>query len=247
MERVVADRGTVSINPEREMYADGERVTMYAQTAFGYEFVGWSGDLIGEAANPLSVVVDRNLIVQAQFVELAWPTAVHRRITPGAANRTRVDLDIFPEFGTEVYAVQEDVPSGWEVMEVSPGGIVDTRTSRVKWGLYFDNRLRSVYYVLSPSVALPPEVVASGTTSIDGRAVTASGDEQIMPIGWNFEYDCGIRRCAHLHYCGWRSGESAPEPRPVASACMPMKKLFRLVGPPWQSMNLVNLTPAAAR
>jgi hypothetical protein len=53
-------------------------------------------------------------------------------------------MDIYPDVNSTVYAVQEAIPTGWEVVEVSSGGIVDTRTARVKWGLYFDNRLRSV-------------------------------------------------------------------------------------------------------
>lgn len=181
IELVSTQRGEVIIDPVRPAYADGETVTLRAEAAFGYKFVGWAADLADQTENPLTIEVDRNLSVIAHFIAQTWATAVHREITMGPANQTRVDLDVYPEIGSVVYAVQEEIPPGWQVTEVSPGGIVDTRNSLVKWGLFFDNQLRSFYYVLSPATPLPSEVVARGAVSIDGNSQTASGGERVFP------------------------------------------------------------------
>jgi len=61
-----ATGGTVSRSPDQSSYAPGTSVTLTATPSGSYEFAGWSGDASG-TANPVTVVVNGNLAVTANF------------------------------------------------------------------------------------------------------------------------------------------------------------------------------------
>ena len=61
-----ATGGTVSRSPDQSSYAPGTSVTLTATPSGSYEFAGWSGDASG-TANPITVVVNGNLAVTANF------------------------------------------------------------------------------------------------------------------------------------------------------------------------------------
>src|SRR6185369_17562509 len=58
--------GTVTKNPNQATYDCGSKVTLSAQADAGWQFDGWSGDASGNA-NPLSVIVDGNKNIVANF------------------------------------------------------------------------------------------------------------------------------------------------------------------------------------
>jgi len=58
--------GTVTKNPDQATYDCGSKVTLSAQADAGWQFDGWSGDASGNA-NPLSVIVDGNKNIVANF------------------------------------------------------------------------------------------------------------------------------------------------------------------------------------
>ena len=59
--------GSVTLQPPGGIYDQGDIVSLTATAAAGRTFAGWDGDLAG-AANPASLVVDRDLQVGARFL-----------------------------------------------------------------------------------------------------------------------------------------------------------------------------------
>jgi hypothetical protein len=58
--------GTVTIDPLKNVYTNGEIVTLTAVPAPGYFLAGWGGDSSGDL-NPLTLVLDANKLVTASF------------------------------------------------------------------------------------------------------------------------------------------------------------------------------------
>jgi hypothetical protein len=64
---VVGNNGAVTINPQQNYYNPGDNVTLSASTNTGIIFYGWGSDATG-TNNPLTVVMNTNLNIQAYFV-----------------------------------------------------------------------------------------------------------------------------------------------------------------------------------
>lgn len=64
----VEGKGSVSKDPNRSSYTDGEEVELTAQPASGWSFSEWSGDLSG-SNNSETIVMDQDKSVTAVFVE----------------------------------------------------------------------------------------------------------------------------------------------------------------------------------
>ncbi|MBF0099455.1 MAG: DUF1566 domain-containing protein [Desulfobacterales bacterium] len=76
---VNAANGNVALSPQKIAYNCNETVSLSANPNEGYLFIGWSGDGSG-STNPLSLVMDKNKTVTAQFE--AVPESL--RLTPTA-------------------------------------------------------------------------------------------------------------------------------------------------------------------
>ncbi|HEX7050967.1 MAG TPA: CARDB domain-containing protein [Longimicrobiales bacterium] len=59
--------GTVARDPDQPSYAAGTAVTLTATPSTGFRFGNWSGDVVS-SANPVSVLMDRNKFVTANFL-----------------------------------------------------------------------------------------------------------------------------------------------------------------------------------
>ncbi len=81
-----AGSGTVSLNPPGGFYKDGTAVTLTAQSATGFRFTGWSGDLTG-SSNPVTIVMNGNKNVVATF------TAVQRTLVVNTVGSGSVSLN----------------------------------------------------------------------------------------------------------------------------------------------------------
>ena len=87
--------GSVDINPDREIYIDGDEVTLTANAALGWTFKEWQGDLTG-SANPEKIVIDDDKEVTAIFeVDVDYGITVNelkfyiKEMELGGARRTR--------------------------------------------------------------------------------------------------------------------------------------------------------------
>ncbi|MDZ7776154.1 MAG: ice-binding family protein [Bacteroidales bacterium] len=65
---VIAENGTVDIDPNQSGYNSGAIVILTASPNSGFEFYSWSGDASGND-NPLSVIMDENKVITAAFTE----------------------------------------------------------------------------------------------------------------------------------------------------------------------------------
>ena len=63
---ITAVGGSLRRNPDKASYVLGERVVLSVVADTGYEFVGWSGDLVGNE-NPVTVIMHANRLITAKF------------------------------------------------------------------------------------------------------------------------------------------------------------------------------------
>ena len=82
------NNGTVTINPAKSVYNQGESVTLTAVPAPDYAFVGWGGDASG-VTNPLVLTLDTTKLITASFtVATTNPTPVFQTVTQVADKLT---------------------------------------------------------------------------------------------------------------------------------------------------------------
>lgn len=74
-----------------------------------------------------------------------------------------------------VYAVEDQPPVGWQVTQISDGGVFDANNNRVKWGLFFDNSTRVLTYTLTPTAQARGPATFSGQGGFDGYLVLTVG------------------------------------------------------------------------
>ena len=77
------DGGSVTLNPSGGTYAENTVVTLTAVPGTGFAFSAWSGDLSG-GANPTTITMDNNKIVEAIFVPAQSCATVN--LVPSADN-----------------------------------------------------------------------------------------------------------------------------------------------------------------
>jgi uncharacterized repeat protein (TIGR02543 family) len=77
--------GSITKNPDKSTYNHGETVTLQAVPAEGYNFVNWSGDLVG-STNPATLVMDSNKTVAGAFAANTY--TLQTSATNGSVTRT---------------------------------------------------------------------------------------------------------------------------------------------------------------
>lgn len=86
-----------------------------------------------------------------------------------------VKTQVQPSEGIRVYAVEDQVPEGWLVRNISASGRLDRVNRKIKWGPFFDTSARELSYQLVPTSELSGVVQLAGTASFDGSDVVISG------------------------------------------------------------------------
>ncbi len=61
---------------------------------------------------------------------------------------TIISLDAVPPTGNPVYAIETAVPANMIVSAISHGGVFDTKTNKVKWGVFLDANPRQLTFTL---------------------------------------------------------------------------------------------------
>ncbi len=107
--------GTVERDPDKELYTEGERVSLIANAALGWTFREWTGDLSG-STNPQSIVVDADKQITAVFeriVRIEYTISIN---TEGSGSVKRApDRQSYTE-GQEINLIA-DAASGWKFKE----------------------------------------------------------------------------------------------------------------------------------
>ena len=107
---VPADSGNVSLSPDQPTYHYGDEVTLSATPNPGYSFLSWTGDASG-TQNPLTVTIDGNLVINANFTRDEYSLAVS--VTPeGKGSVTISPSKPFYYYGDQVTLTATAI-SGW--------------------------------------------------------------------------------------------------------------------------------------
>jgi len=101
--------------------------------------------------------------------------------TPGLYVPTlpfKVSLMVTPVSSVTGYAVEDQIPSGWQVENVSDGGELDAVNQRIKWGPFFDAAPRTLTYAVIPPKDASGTVTFVGTASFDGNPLPIDSGRQ---------------------------------------------------------------------
>jgi hypothetical protein len=94
-----------------------------------------------------------------------------------------VTLQVQPGAGIGSYTVEEQVPAGWTVLNPSNDGVFDAANRVVRWGLYMDGEPRILNYSLVPANGTLASAQLLGEATLDGEAITFSGDATVIAHG----------------------------------------------------------------
>lgn len=90
-----------------------------------------------------------------------------------------VTVSITPKEDVQAYAVQDQVPTGWEVLEISHAGELDPGTHQIKWGPFLDSTPRVLSYQIQTGPIATPVFEFRGIASFDGASIPFSGPSEI--------------------------------------------------------------------
>ena len=79
---IATGSGTVTLSPPGGLYEEGVFVMLTATSASNYRFDNWSGDLSG-STNPITIQMDRNMQVTANFSEVCIEENHIKSLCPG--------------------------------------------------------------------------------------------------------------------------------------------------------------------
>ena len=82
-----------------------------------------------------------------------------------------------------VYAVQDQVPDGWTVSQISGDGQFDATNRTVKWGPYFINAPATFSYLATPPAAADGTATFVGAGSFNGVSVPITGPRRCTAVG----------------------------------------------------------------
>ncbi|MCC7373456.1 MAG: hypothetical protein IT581_02285 [Verrucomicrobiales bacterium] len=86
---------------------------------------------------------------------------------------------VVPAPGVRAYAVEDSVPAGWSVANISHGGIWDAAAGKVKWGPFRDGTTRSLTFRTVPSQEARGAVTFKGSASFDGVRGPIEGANEV--------------------------------------------------------------------
>ncbi len=87
-----------------------------------------------------------------------------------------------PAPGVTVYAVEDQIPNGWTVSNISNGGGYDTVHQKIKWGPFFDATPRALTYTVQTPTNASGVSIFSGTGSFDGVNLPITGTRQTTAV-----------------------------------------------------------------
>ncbi len=96
-------------------------------------------------------------------------------------SRFMVSLDVNPDSRVFVYAVEETIPAGWSVEDISQNGLFDAANSTIKWGPFFDNSVREFQYIVVSAGSAEGSSSITGIVSYDGNG-EAIGGTSLIPF-----------------------------------------------------------------
>jgi uncharacterized repeat protein (TIGR02543 family) len=109
---VISDHGTINKIPDQLTYHNGDMVQLTANPDTGWDFIGWTGDLIS-ASNPVLVTIAGNTSVTANYSAADTQAPVVESILCEDTNPTTAEVLHFRiTFSEAVTGVETDPPYG---------------------------------------------------------------------------------------------------------------------------------------
>ena len=88
-----------------------------------------------------------------------------------------------PDAGVMVYAIQDTVPTGWTVVNISDDGTLIAASSTVEWGPFFDSLPRVLTYQVTPPLGAAGGAAFSGSGVFNlSEEVVITGQDRIAPL-----------------------------------------------------------------
>lgn len=107
-----------------------------------------------------------------------------RQIPPGysAGAKLSVALSAVPPTTTLSYSVEESVPVGWIVTDISDGGSFESASRKIRFGPFVDGLPRALHYSITPPVNETDRERITGTTVLGGDQFATAGGQILDPI-----------------------------------------------------------------
>jgi uncharacterized delta-60 repeat protein len=157
--------------------------------------------------------LNNDLVIPVAFVQRDVTSPLY--IPTGSTYE--IMLYAHPVSGVTVYAVEDRVPPGWTVSEITFGGVLDAAAGKVKFGPFFDDDWRTLGYQVTPTPGATNAQCFEGVGSADGVNTLVTGRNCMVPSvpqpadtlqpTWSITIDE-----ATAYGAAWRRGESWPRP-----------------------------------
>ncbi|GEM_PF-2049818 len=92
-----------------------------------------------------------------------------------------VALEVRPQPGISVYALEDHPPEGWIVSRISANGVWDPWHKKVKWGPFNDGLNRRLTYQAMPPATATNNAHFSGTVAFNGTNTLIIGQRDLQP------------------------------------------------------------------
>jgi len=107
------------------------------------------------------------------------PRSAERRLSPVYVPGEPLNVTIETAPGdAQGWAVEEQVPTGWTISQISHEGAFNASHATVRWGPFTDGMPRTFTYRIVPPLNAVGSVVFSGMVSFDGISLPIAGGSQ---------------------------------------------------------------------
>ena len=126
-----------------------------------------------------------NISIQANYAMIAADASTAVRIMPQVyipGVPFTVTIVVTPSADVSAYAVEDAIPDGWEISNVSDAGSFDAIDNKVKFGPFMDQSERSLTYDVTPPTTAAGSQHFTGMASFDGSMMEITGIQNIDTV-----------------------------------------------------------------
>lgn len=105
-------------------------------------------------------------------------TSIVRQIARSGTNFA-VAITVIPPVGTPAYLVEEFIPDGFTVRDISSLGSLDAPNERITWGPFWDGLTRTLTYTLVPPAGFTGTATLNGAALFFGATAATAGDNTV--------------------------------------------------------------------
>jgi hypothetical protein len=106
----------------------------------------------------------------ARALSVFTPSADRNKVVR-QADESSVLIDVQPALSTQAFAIEESIPAGYTVVDVSHGGVFDKKVNQIRWGPFLDHNPRALTYQIVALEDSVGDAFFKGLASFDGMNV----------------------------------------------------------------------------